>query len=275
MPEPRILRLGLVGCGNVAVNRHLPVLQSLKDAQVVALADTNKDHLNRAADRFHVKKRYGDFRALLGDPEVEALAICTPPQTHVDIALAGLEAEKHLFIEKPLALSLDDCDRLVERAAQSPCKVMVGFKLRWHRLVRQARDILRRGDLGDLRAIRYVATGQHKEHEPEWLKRREQGGGMLIEFAVHTFDLWRFLLQSEIEEVFALSRSGQWEDETATVTARMANGVLATAVLSKGTAENHEVEIYGQNARLFVSRFRFDEFWLEKLLGIFSIILTP
>ena len=253
--------MGLIGCGNVAENRHLPALQSLKDAEVVAVADTNKDRLKQVADKFHIKKRYADFGALLDDPDINAIAVCTPPQTHVEIALAALDAGKHLFIEKPLTLSLDESDRLIERAAQFPTsKVTVGFNMRWHRLVRQAREIIRQGTLGRLKAIRSVATSQSRANEPEWLKRRELGGGMLIEYAVHTFDLWRFLLQSEVEEVFAVSRQGpgQWDGETATVTARMANGVLTTALLSRGTAENNEMEIYGQNGRLNISRYRFD-----------------
>jgi myo-inositol 2-dehydrogenase/D-chiro-inositol 1-dehydrogenase len=258
MQEDKI-KLGLIGCGNVAEKRHLPALQSLKGVEVVAVADTNKDRLKQVADKFHIKKRYADFGTLLDDPDINAIAVCTPPKTHVEIALAALDAGKHLFIEKPLTLSLDESDRLIERAAQFPTsKVMVGFSMRWHRLVRQAREIIRQGTLGSLKAIRSVATSQFRANEPEWLKRRELGGGVLIEYAVHTFDLWRFLLQSEVEEVFAVSRPGQWDDETATVTARMTNGVLATAVLSKGAAENNEMEIYGQNGRLHVSRYRFD-----------------
>jgi predicted dehydrogenase len=252
------VRLGLIGCGNVAEIWHLPALQSLQDAEVIAVADTNPDRLKRVADKFHIEKRYADFRALLSDPAVEAAAVCVPAQFHVEVALAALDAGKHLFIDNPLALSLDEWDRLIGRAAQSPSKVMVGFNLRWHRLVRQAREIIQRGTLGPLKLIRSVVTSRFRENEPGWVRRRELGGGVLIELAVHSFDLWRFLLQSEIEEVFAMSRSGRWDDETATVMARMANGVLTSAVFSKGTGENNETEIYGQNGRLYISSYRFD-----------------
>ncbi|KPL15505.1 MAG: hypothetical protein AMJ93_16545 [Anaerolineae bacterium SM23_84] len=254
----RLVKLGLIGCGTVTENRHLPALQSLQDVEVIAVADTDPDRLKRVADKFHAEKRYADFRALLSDPAVEAAAVCVPAQFHVELALAVLDAGRHLFIEKPLALSLDECDRLIGRAAQSPSKVMVGFNLRWHRLVRQAREIVQRGTLGPVKSLRSVITSRFREDEPEWTKRRKLGGGVLIELAVHSFDLWRFLLQSEIEEVFAMSRSGRWEDETATVTARMANGVLTSAVFSKGTGENNEMEIYGQNGHLYISSYRFD-----------------
>ena len=81
---------------------------------------------------------------------------------------------------------------------------------------------------------------------------------MLFELAVHHFDLWRFLLQSEVEEVSASTLCGLWEDEAATVTARMANGVLITSVFAERTSESHELEIYGQSGRLKVSCYDFD-----------------
>ena len=256
--RPRPVRLGLIGCGNVAKNRHLPALRSLRDADVVAVADIEPDRLKQVADKFRIERRYANYRDLLSDPMVEAVAVCAPAYAHTEIALAALDAGKHLFVEKPLALSLDEADRLLERAAQSHCKAMIGFNMRWHRLVRQAREIFERGTLGPVRSIHSVATSRFRTNEPEWLKDRELGGGVLIELGVHSFDLWRFLLQSEIEEVFATSRSDRWDDETAVVVARMASGALASALLSKGTAEQSEMDIYGEQGRLHVSRYRFD-----------------
>ncbi len=173
------------------------------------------------------------------------------------VALAALKAEKHLFIEKPLALGLGESDLLIERAKESSSKVMVGFNMRWHRLVRQTRQIIQQGNLGPLQLIRTVLTSYH-ENIPKWRKHRNLGGGVLFEQAVHHFDLWRFLLQSEVEEVFAMSRSGAWDDDAATVTARMANGVLASSIFSERTRAGNELEIYGQGGHLLVSCYRFD-----------------
>jgi myo-inositol 2-dehydrogenase / D-chiro-inositol 1-dehydrogenase len=252
-----VIKLGLIGCGRVAETYHLPALQKLAGAEVVAVADLDADRLSRVADRFHVQQRYTNVVALLDDPSIEAVAVCVPVQFHVEVALAALEAGKHVFIEKPLASSLEEADRLIERAGQVPRTIMVGFNLRWHRLVRQAQAMIQQGVLGPLELMRTAFTSYH-ENVPEWRKRRELGGGVFFEMAVHHFDLWRFLLHSEVEEVFAVSRSPHWEDETAMVTARLANGVLVTSIFSERTNQSNEVEIYGQAGYLRVSCYRFD-----------------
>ena len=85
---------------------------------------------------------------------------------------------------------------------------MVGFNLRWHRLIRKARGLLQRGAVGEVETIRTILVSYH-DAPPEWRKQRALGGGPFsFEQGVHLFDLWRFLLQSEVEEVFATSRSG-------------------------------------------------------------------
>lgn len=254
------VRLGIIGCGNVTENRHLPAIESLSGLQVVALADIDQERLHRVADRFGVESRHVDYRALLADPGVAAVAVCTPMQWHVEMAIAALDAGKHVFVEKPLALSLDDAETLIERAAESPRRVLVGYNLRWHRLVRQAREMIQQGKLGriELAVATFTSGTRYKGDVLEWKKRRTLGGGVLMEFATHYFDLWRFLLDTEVEEVCATTRSDQWDDVTGTLTARLTDGVLATAYFSEWTTERNEVHIYGQAGSLHLSLYRFD-----------------
>ncbi len=251
------LRVGVIGCGRVTALRHLPALSRLDDAEVVALADTDAACLKHVADQFHIPNRYPDVRALLNDAMVDVIAVCVPVQFHAAVALAALDAGKHVFIEKPLTVTMEAADQVCERAKQVNRKVLVGFNFRWHRLIRQARALLRRGAVGQVETIRTVFASAH-EAPSGWQMHRASGGGALFDQAIHVFDLWRFLLESEVEEVFATSRSGPWEDETVTVTARLTNGVLATATCSERTGENNEVEVYGRGGRLKVSCYRFD-----------------
>ena len=134
---------------------------------------------------------------------------------------------------------------------------MVGFNLRWHRPVRQARRILQEGKLGKLKMVssNFTSGSRNRRNFPEWRKKRQSGGGVLIEQAVHHFDLWRNLLQSEVDEVFVKTEN---EDETAIIAAQMEDGTLVTSAFSEGTADNNEFHFYGRSARLYLNCYRFD-----------------
>jgi predicted dehydrogenase len=252
------IRLGIVGCGRVTELRHLPALRQAQGVEVVALSDVDGARLERVAGRFGVARRYEDYRELIEAGGVDALAVCVPPEAHVEVALASLAAGKHTFIEKPLALSIEECERLSERAARdASLKVLVGFNMRWHRLAREARKCVRRGGLGHVKLVRTVFTSGIRlgGNFANWRKRRESGGGALFELGSHHFDLLRFLLSCEVEEVSASSVA---PDETAVAHARTRGGAQIVSAFCEGTGENHEIEIYGERGWLRVSFYRAD-----------------
>lgn len=258
--QDRPLRVGMIGCGLVMELKHMVVLQSVPDAVVIAVADTDAGRLQRVADTFHIATRCADPLELLAHPDIDAVAVCTPPEQHAALVLAALDAGKHVLVEKPLALDLDECDRMVERARRSDRKVLVGFHMRWHRQTRYARDAIRAGSVGAVELVRGVWTNALRldRELPEWRGHRETGGGALIELGVHIYDLFRFWLDADVEEIFVLSRSRDWPDETVSLTARMSNGVLASAVISEVTGCDMEFEVYGRDGRLRLACLRYD-----------------
>jgi predicted dehydrogenase len=255
-----MIRLGLIGCGNVTENRHLPALQQVSGIEVVAVTDTDERQLNKVADRFHIKKRYTGLSSILDDSNIDAVGVITPVQFHAEMAMEVMIAGKHLFLEKPLSMRLDQADELVEKAAQTQCKAMLGYNLRWHPFVSQAREIIRSGSLGDIETVLSVSTTgtRFNPKAPVWMNRRESGGGVLFEYSSHFFDLWRFLFDVDVEQVFAVSRSDEWDDVSAAVNTRMANGMPVTSAFSEATATNKEIQIYGQKGSLSLSLYRFD-----------------
>lgn len=254
------IRLGIVGCGRVAEERHLPALKHVPGIRVVAASDIDAERLETMARRWAIDHQFTDYRALLARDDVDAVGILTPTGSHADIAMAALDAGKHVLVEKPLALTLNECDRLVHRAASSPCKMVVGFNLRWHRLVRRAHAFIQTGGLGPIRAVRSDYTQfRLGEHAPDWHKKLELGGGVGFNEAVHHFDLWRHLLGTEVEQVCSFIRpSEHFEDETQVTSARLSNGALATGVFTFSSSPNNELEIYGECGRLYISCYRFD-----------------
>ncbi|HET9338950.1 MAG TPA: Gfo/Idh/MocA family oxidoreductase [Casimicrobiaceae bacterium] len=253
----RAVRLGIVGCGRATSTLHLPALAAVPAIDVAALADTDAQALSRAAALRPSARTAAGYRSLVDDPALDAIAICVPTAAHAEIALAAIDAGKHVFVEKPLALSLDDARRIVAAASATGVRAMVGFNTRWHAQARRAREAIAGGAIGALDAIASRLTSFHTG-VPDWQCGRATGGGVLFELAVHHVDLWRFLTGAEVEEVVACTRSGEREDESAVLVARLSGGALATALFAERTSRSNEVEVFGRAASISLSLYRFD-----------------
>jgi predicted dehydrogenase len=131
--------------------------------------------------------------------------------------------------------------------------------MRWHRLVRQSQEIVRSGRLGTVQTLRGIwSSPRQADRLKGWRRYSAQGGGALGEAAIDHFDLWRYLLNSEIETLSAFAIADRWEDASAVVAGRMTNGVLVSAVLSERANHDVELEICGDAGRLRVSLIRFE-----------------
>jgi predicted dehydrogenase len=264
MTVERPLRLGIVGCGWVTLERHLPSLAHVPEVEVVALADLERPAVAWAGALAPSARRHTSAEALFADDRVEAVAVCVPPSGHVDVALGALAHGKHVLVEKPLAPSLEEADRLVTAAEAATQKVVVGFNLRRHRFVERARRAVAAGELGEIGCVRSAFTNDVPFDEASrWRGTRALGGGGILDRAVHEFDLWRYLLTDEVAEVSALSVPGRTEDDIAVVTARMRLGTLATIVVLDSAIVSHEVTVYGSRAAARLDLCRFDGFTLE------------
>jgi len=254
------LRLGIIGCGRVADERHLPALRQLQDVRVTAVTDTDGERADRLAARLGGVPVCKDFRALLERKDVDAVAVLTPTPSHAEIVLAALDAGKHVLVEKPLAVSSTDCERIVARAALSKVKVALAFNLRQHRLVCKARARVQSGELGRISLIRSIYTHDRTgKAAPAWHRELSLGGGVILNEAIHHFDLWRFLLGSEVEEISCAAQpSDLYEHESSTVSARLSGGTLASGAFSLSTSPQSELEICGEKGRLFLSCYRCD-----------------
>lgn len=260
------LKIGIVGCGPATEVLHLPSIKYMKEVEVTALAELEEERLHRVADRFGIRQRYVNYNDLLNDPSIKIVAICVPGAFHAEIAIAAIDAGKHVFVEKPLSLNLDDADRMVKRAAQTSRCCTVGFNLRSHRLVQEARRIIRSGELGQIEMIRTVWTAgfNYDRQLPAWRYRRADGGGALFEIGTHHIDLWRFLTGSEVKTVYADSRSQLFEDQTSLLSVRMANDVLVTSSFCQRTSDSNDIEVFGHKGRLVFSCYQADS------LSVFS-----
>jgi predicted dehydrogenase len=271
--SPADVRIGLVGCGRAAASLHVPALARARGATIVALCDRDPDPLRDVASRCPGAATYLDYEELLADERVDLVAVCVPATLHAEVAAGALDAGKHLFIEKPLALTLSECDRLVDQvrhAELSGIRCVVGFNLRSHRLLRQAREVIRSGALGEIELLRTLWTADCDGARPAWHAWRAQGGGALLEIGTHLADLWRWLLESEVDSVYALSRSTDFDDQTATFQVRMTRGVLVSAAVSQRTVSHNTVEAFGNRGSLRLSCYHGDSLEVTSVGGPIS-----
>jgi hypothetical protein len=127
------LAVGVIGAGLIAQAVHLPTLSGLGELfSVEAIADPSERARGAARARHGVPHGYADWRDLLGDSSLDAVAICSPTGTHAEMTLAALEHGLHVFVEKPLCVTLEDAQAIVDQCATSGCTVQVGYMKRYH-----------------------------------------------------------------------------------------------------------------------------------------------
>ena len=254
------LGVGIIGCGRAAEELHLPAIAKSPDVTAVAIADIDAFARARLAGRFGIAAQHRDADALLADPAVALVVICTPPTAHPEVALAAVAAGKHVFVEKPLALDVEAAEQMAAAEGTASVVTAVGLNLRCHRLVEEARSIVASGTLGRIATLHTTWTAGYERGRPlpEWRRLRDNGGGVLFEIGTHHVDLWRYLLGEEIGDVGALCRTGETEDETAVLTGRASGGALIAAVLSDRAPDANEVDIVGSEGRLRFSLYRAD-----------------
>lgn len=138
------MRFGVIGGGLIAQIMHLPSLAEIPEAEIHALADPGENVTEEIGDRYGIQHRYQDGSVLLDEigDELDAVVICTPMHTHADVAVQALDAGISTFVEKPLAMSLEDADRMVNAAARSDATAMVGYMKRYEKGFQAAADHL-------------------------------------------------------------------------------------------------------------------------------------
>src|SRR5947209_8778580 len=147
MSERRV-RVGVVGAGRFAAECHVPGVQAHPRGEVVALCARNRERTAALAARLGVPEVYTDYRELIARPDVDAITVATPDALHRPVAVAALEAGKHVFCEKPLAMNVAEARTMVEVADRSGQVAMVAFTFRYARALQELRRLLRQGAIG-------------------------------------------------------------------------------------------------------------------------------
>ena len=208
-----MLHVGVIGCGKIAQTRHLPEYMAHPGVCVSGLFDLNAERAADLAARYHASA-YESYQALLADPQIDAVSVCTANASHAEIACAALEQGKHVLCEKPMATTLADCERMVACAKHNKRYLMIDQNQRLAAAHIKARQLLRAGAIGRVLSFRtsfghggperWSIDGGAAPRNLWFFDQKRAAMGALADLGLHKTDLIQFLTGQTIIEVTAV-----------------------------------------------------------------------
>jgi predicted dehydrogenase len=234
MTERRI-RVGLIGCGKIA-QTHAKALQHLDEADFVACCDRDEPRAHELAATYGVPNVYSDAGELLNSGTIDVALVCTPHPAHEAVVVAAAEAGVHVLCEKPITVSLEAADNMVNAAELAGTKFGVIFQRRFWPAAQRIRNAIDGGRLGNLTlgecAVRIWRSRDYFASDPWRGKWATEGGGVLMNQAVHAIDQFLWFMGEPVEVVgrYATLRHGDYIDveDTAVATVVFESGALGT-----------------------------------------------
>ncbi len=247
----------LAGTGDIARKRVAPALRDAAGSSIAAVCDPMRDRAEALARDFAVDEVYGDYSDALRSDAVNAVYIATPVGLHVPMAVEAIRAGKHVLVEKPLGLAFDDTIPALdaEKGAKDACGC--AYFRRFYPAFRMVRDMLDRGDLGDIVHLRlsyFSWFDPAPDDSKRWrVVRARSGGGPLSDMGTHMFDvlIGLFGLPARVSAM-TVTRSREWDvEDGAGIVMRFPDGALATAAVHWNSKTwSHAFEIVGTEARV-------------------------
>ena len=186
------LRIGIIGVGGIAQDRHIPAFLELNDiCEITALSDVNGERAREVAEKYHIPRVFEDYHQLFS--KVDAVCICTPNKFHAEITIAALEAGVHVLCEKPMALNAIECEAMIAASQKAGKVLAIAYHYRFMKEVQAAKKAM--SEVGTPLVARVQALRRRKV--PGWgvfTNKDLQGGGSLIDFGCHLLDLALWLM---------------------------------------------------------------------------------
>lgn len=203
------LRYALIGCGRISPNHIAAAIEN--NLNIVALCDTLMDKVEEKLQHFNLSdgiKKHLNYKEMLEKEQLDLIAITTESGKHADIALDCIEAGSNLIIEKPIALSLEDADKIIEKAKKKGVKVSACLQNRFNKSVQKIREAIESGRFGRLfHGTAHIRWNRGEEYykQAAWRGTWEQDGGALMNQCIHNIDLLRWMMGNEIIEVIGMT----------------------------------------------------------------------
>ena len=200
-----MLKWGIIGAGLISERNMMPAMLKAENAELVALMDVNEKRVKEISDKFSVPKFYTSEKDLLENKDVEAVYIATPSYLHAEQVIKASEHGKHILCEKPMALTLKECEEMITACERNNVKLAMGFMMRFHPHHLRAKELIETKAIGEIIKARVQWNFWYPPKDGLWRQDpRLGGGGCLMDVGIHCVDLLRFLI-GDVKDAFALT----------------------------------------------------------------------
>jgi predicted dehydrogenase len=194
--EGRKFRVAFVGCGGIA-QTHAAALKNMPDVEIVAGCDILQDRLENFESKWGVTKLYKDWKTMLKEVKPDGVSVCTPNGVHMQPTIDALNAGANVIVEKPMAMNPAECQKMLDAAAKSKKKLVIGFQYRYHPNTQFLKKAADEGQFGDIMFVRCQAL--RRRGIPNWGvfgQKKLQGGGPMIDIGVHIIEMAHYVMGS-------------------------------------------------------------------------------
>ena len=243
------VRWGILSTANIGMQKVTPGIQASAHSEVTAIASRDITKAGAAADKLGIAKAYGSYEELFADPDIDAIYNPLPNHLHVPMTVAAAKAGKHVLCEKPIALSAADAEAL--RECPPDRIVLEAFMIRFHPQWERAREIIRSGELGDIRTINAVFT--YFNADPNNVRNKADiGGGGIMDIGCYPITAGRYLFEGEPKRIVSLVERdvGFGTDRLASAMADFGGGKQLTFTCSTQTTPHQRVQVLGTSGKL-------------------------
>jgi len=248
---------GVIGAGGIASRRTIPGMLLSEHAELIAVMGPNKERTEALRSQFNAKRAYASERELLEDTEVEAVYIASPVVCHASQAKLCADYGKHILLEKPIAMTADEAQDVLEYCEKRNVKVAAGLMMRFGTQVNNMRSAVMQGKIGQVVSGYSQFTLWLPKESENWRIRKElAGGGAMMDMGVHTIDLMEYITGMRITEVASMNETVTFDydvEDSSTLLMRMENGAQCVVQTNFNIPDEEacwRIEFFGTKGRL-------------------------
>lgn len=272
------IRWGFIGCGEVTERKSGPAFNLVPGSRIQAVMSRSKEKACSYAERHQIPRWYTDAQQLISDPDVNAIYIATPPSSHATYAIMAMKAGKPVYVEKPLASSYIDCQRINRISEQTHIPCFVAYYRRYLPYFHKVKELVESGAIGKVVSvqIRFACPPRDLDYNSTALPWRVQrdiaGGGYFYDLAPHQIDLLQEIFGPIVRAMgFSSNRGGLYETEdTVSAAFQFADGLPGSGswcFVSHESARTDRIELIGEGGQLCFSVFTYEPIVLRNEQG--------